>query len=105
MKNFIISPMGLSIIVVALFIIVIANGSGEGIHAIPPDAVIIEGSCITMNWSISKDNMEAAIELFLELREGKQEPQGVIQSMTSQVQGTISSVANTIRWELDSSKP
>lgn len=54
----------MTLIFFAGLLAILANGSGEGIHPVGENAVVIEGSCLTVNWNISDQDLEAAVKLF-----------------------------------------
>jgi hypothetical protein len=43
------------------------NGSGEGIHIVSPNAVLLEGEVVTINWSGNVSDFDNAKAKWLEL--------------------------------------
>jgi hypothetical protein len=68
MKSFFSGLVVSSALFALLGAIVYITGSGEGIHPIGSNAVIIEGECTTLNWDISEEDIALTLTKLRELR-------------------------------------
>ena len=71
MKPFFTSFFVTLVVLCLMFGICLATSSGEGIHPVSSNAVIIEVECLTVNWDATDDELRLAVNKFKELRTQK----------------------------------